>query len=399
MSRLLTLDDLAPGGLAGKRVFVRVDFNVPFEDGQVADTTRIESALPTIRELRRARARIILASHCGRPDGAPDPSYSLRTVASTLWQLLGASVRFAEDCVGPAARSVVSELADGDVCLLENLRFHAGEKANESAFADRLASLADVYVGDAFGAVHRAHASIVGVAERLESKVAGRLVEREVEILGGLLEAPDTPFVGILGGAKIDGKIETLSNLLPRLDTLLLGGGMANTFLAAKGHDLARSLVEADRIETAREILAAAEAAHTEVLLPQDLVITDDLDAPNQIETVGVDAVPDGTMAVDVGQWTRRAFVAACREAATLFWNGPLGVFEKPPFDAGTTAVAEGLGEGEGFTVVGGGETVAAVRRAGLADAIGHVSTGGGASLAFLAGKRLPGLAVLEENA
>lgn len=399
MSRLITLDDLEPGALRGARVFMRVDFNVPLDSGRVADTSRIEAALPTIRELVAARAKVVLGSHCGRPKGQVDPTLSLRPVASKLWELLGSSMRFAEDAIGPAAERVVAELGDGDVCLLENLRFHAGEKANDPAFAEQLAAHADFFVGDAFGAAHRAHASVVGVAERVKGRAAGRLMAREIDALGRLLSEPPTPFVGILGGAKIDGKIETLQNLLPRLDTLLLGGGMANTFLAARGHDLARSLVEDDRIDTAREILAAAEAAHTEVLLPQDLVVTDDLSAPKLIETVAPDAVAAGMMAVDVGQWTRRAFVAASQAAATLFWNGPLGVFEKPPFDAGTNAVADGLAGCEGFTVIGGGETVAAVRRAGGDQAVGHVSTGGGASLELLAGKHLPGVAVLEEPA
>lgn len=407
---LLTLDDLDFDGLAGTPVLVRVDFNVPlrWEDGgddgdgraEVVDATRLEESLPTLRELIGAGARLVLVSHCGRPSGSPDPRYSLRPVADALAGLLGRDVAFAEDCVGETAREAVERLDDGDIVLLENLRFHAGEKANDADFAGRLAELAEVYVGDAFGTAHRAHASVVGVPARLEKKAAGRLLVREVEALGRLLGDPEKPFVGILGGAKIEGKIDTLENLLPRLDVLLLGGGMANTFLAARGHDLAESLVEADRVELAKAILGRAAASETRVLLPTDLVVTNSLDSSpsgdRRVETVAAGAVPDGLMAVDVGPDTRRAFVAACAEARTLFWNGPLGVFETPPFDAGTTAVAEGLAGCSGFTVIGGGETVAAVRRAGVADSLSHVSTGGGASLELLAGKELPGVAALQ---
>lgn len=394
---LYTLDDLDHGALRGRRVLVRVDFNVPLRNGRVLDATRLEESLPTLQELQGAGARLVLVSHRGRPAGAPDESLSLKPVASVLAGLLGRDVAFAEDCVGGEAVRAVGQLGEGDVLLLENLRFHAGEKANDPGFADALAVMADVFVGDAFGTAHRAHASVVGVAERVEAKAAGRLMVKEVESLGRLLGEPDRPFVGILGGAKIEGKIDTLENLLPRLDVLLLGGGMANTFLAACGHDLQSSLVEADRIELAGEILARAEAAGTKVLLPTDLVVTDSLSEPARVETVAVGAVPEGLMAVDVGATTRAAFVEACKDAGTLFWNGPLGVFETPPFHEGTQAVAEGLAGCSGFTVIGGGETVAAVRRAGVAGSVSHVSTGGGASLELLAGKTLPGVAVLEK--
>ena len=396
MPALTTLDDLSAEDLRGRRVFVRVDFNVPLEDGRVMDDTRLREALPTLRELRAAGARVVLASHCGRPKGERNPLYSLRPAAERLAELLGAPVAFAEDCVGEVAESAVAAVEPGGLCLLENLRFYPGETANDPEFAGRLARLADVFVGDAFGTAHRAHASVVGVAERSEHKAAGRLLVREVKALGSLLESPEPPFVGILGGAKIEGKIDTLLNLLPRLDVLLVGGGMANTFLVAQGHDLARSLVETGRVETAREILQRASSASTRVVVPEDLVITDDLGSPGRIETVRVDQVPEGTLAVDIGEASRRRFADECRQAETLFWNGPLGVFEKPPFDAGTDAVAESLAKCPGFTVIGGGETVAAVRRAGVADQLGHVSTGGGASLALLAGKTLPGIAVLE---
>lgn len=398
MSPIYTLDDLEPAQLRGRRVLTRVDFNVPLKDGQVLDATRIEEALPTLQELRRAGARVILVSHCGRPKDAPDPKYSLRPVAVRLAEILGEPVVFGEDCIGEAAEKAVATVGDGGVCLLENLRFHPGETKNDPVFAAQLAALADVYVDDAFGAAHRAHASVVGVAERLAVRAAGRLLVREVVALGRLLGEPERPFVAILGGAKIEGKIDTLENLLPRLDILLLGGGMANTFLAAQGHDLARSLVETDRLDLAREILERAAAAETRVVLPTDLVVTDDLATPTRIETVAVEAVPARLMAVDVGPATRQTFVSRCQEARTLFWNGPLGVFEKPPFDAGTRTVAESLANCSGFTVVGGGETVAAVHQAGVAEKLGHVSTGGGASLELLEGKELPGVAAIPEE-
>ena len=407
MTTLWTLDDLPADALYGARVFVRVDFNVPLEDGRVADDTRLVEALPTLRELADAGAKLILASHCGRPKGSPDPRYSLRPVAERLAELLGEPVAFAPDCVGPEAEAVVAGLGPGEVCLLENLRFHAGETANEPGFADRLAALGEVFVGDAFGTVHRAHASVVGVPERLASrasgrpaKAAGRLVEREVAALSRLLDEPERPFVAILGGAKIEGKLDTIVNLLPRVDRLLLGGGMANTFLVARGHDLAGSLVDEERIDLARDLLRQAEEAGVEVLLPTDLVVAQDLDRPDGRRTVPVDGVPAGSKAFDVGPETRAAYARALEDARTIFWNGPLGVFEKPPFDEGTDAIARALVETareDAYTVLGGGETVAAAHRAGVTDRIDHVSTGGGASLELLAGKRLPGLTVLEK--
>jgi phosphoglycerate kinase len=401
MTDLLTLDDLdlTGGSLNGKRVFVRVDFNVPMSDsGEVGDTTRLEEALPTIRELSAAGARVLLASHHGRPKDGPDPRYSLRPVAAKLAELLGQPVRFASDCIGEEAEKVAAALAPGEVALLENVRFHKGETKNDPAFADQLAKLAEVFVDDAFGSAHRAHASVVGVAERLSRKAAGRLMEKEVTALGKLLGEPDRPFAALLGGAKIEGKIDTLENLLPRLDLLLLGGGMANTFLVSRGYDLGGSLFEPDRVDLARDILERAKSRGVEVLLPTDLVVTDDLGNPQRIETVPADRVPAGTKAVDVGPDTRAAFTEAVGRARTLFWNGPLGVFEKPPFDAGTRAVAQALASCPGFSVIGGGETVAAVHQAGVADRIGHVSTGGGASLEFLAGKELPGVAILRKG-
>jgi len=393
---LYTLDDL--GALRGRTVFVRVDFNVPLADGRVQDTTRIEAALPTLTGLIESGARIVLASHCGRPKGQVDPRFTLRPVAHELSRLLDRPVLFAGDCIGEAAAARVGELGDGGICLLENLRYHAGETANDPDFADALAALAEVYVNDAFGAAHRAHASVVGVAERLGDKAAGRLLVREVEVLGHLLDSPARPFAALVGGAKISGKVDTLVNLLPRLDQLILGGGMANTFLAARGHDLAASLVETDRIEMAAGILATAEASDVEVLLPEDLVVTDDFRQPSHIETVAADSIPPGTMAVDIGEESRARYAEAITASGTLFWNGPMGVFETPPFDRGTVALAGALAVADTYSVIGGGETVAAVRRVGVMDRLDHVSTGGGASLELLAGKPLPGVVALERR-
>ncbi|QQR74674.1 MAG: phosphoglycerate kinase [Holophagales bacterium] len=395
MTRMLTLEDLDLGSLDGVPVLVRVDFNVPMKEGRVLDDTRLVEALPTLRELVAAGAKLLLCSHCGRPKGERNLKYSLRPAAERLGELLGKPVAFAEDCLGEPVARVVAELPAGGVAVLENLRFYPGEEKNDPEFARALAAPARAYVDDAFGSAHRAHASVTGVLPHLPRKAAGRLMVREVEALGRLLGEPDRPFAAILGGAKIEGKIDTLENLLPRLDILMVGGGMANTFLAAQGHDLKASLVERERLDLARQILARATERGIEMLLPVDLVVTDSFDNPQRIETVTASAVPDGMLAVDVGPETRRRFAAAVGQARTLFWNGPLGVFEKPPFDAGTRAVAEALASCPGFTVIGGGETVAAAHQAGVAGRLGHVSTGGGASLEFLAGRELPGVAAL----
>jgi phosphoglycerate kinase len=365
MEPMRTLDDLDLDSLHSAVALVRVDFNVPLADGRVADSARLEAALPTLAELRR---------------------------------LLGAPVVFAEDCVGEAVERAASVLAPGSVALLENLRFHAGEKANDPEFAARLAAPADIFVNDAFGTAHRAHASTVGVAERFERRAAGRLLVREVDVLEALLADPERPFAAVLGGAKISGKAATLKNLLPRVDRVILGGAMANTFLVARGFELGRSLVEPERIELAREILAAAEERGVRVLLPTDLVVTDDLARPGRIETVAATAVPAELMAVDIGPESSAAIATELATARTIFWNGPMGVFEQPPFDTGTKALARSVAAGSGRSVIGGGETLAAARRAGVAERIGHVSTGGGAALKLLAGQRLPGIEILRRS-
>lgn len=393
MSRYRTLDDLE--SISGRVALVRVDFNVPMSEGRVADDTRIRAALPTLTELRKRGARLVLLSHRGRPKGEPDPALSLEPVARHLAGILDTPVSFAPVPTGAAAAETVGALPEGGVAMLENLRFSAGEKSNDPDFATALAALGDLYVNDAFGTAHRAHASVVGVAELFEERAAGRLLELEIRALSGLLESPDRPFVGIVGGAKIEGKIQTLVNLLPRLDALAVGGGMANTFLTAQGFNLARSLVEHERLDLAHDLIEQAEASGTDLLLPPDLVVTDDLESPRRIETVPPSEVPDKTLAVDIGPNARSAISDLVSTAGTVFWNGPLGVFEKPPFDAGTLAAAQALGSCSGWTVIGGGETVAAAHRAGVINKLGHVSTGGGASLELLAGKQLPGVAVL----
>ena len=394
---------LADGSLdlRGRRVVVRVDFNVPMANGQVLDATRLHEAAPTIRTLRDAGARVVLLSHRGRPRGRVDPELSLRPVADALAKVLDRAVAFAADCVGPAAREAVAALGDGAVCLCENLRFHAGEEANDPALATELAALGDIYVNDAFGAAHRAHASTAAVCDRMDQVFSGLLLDRELRQLHRLLDDPPRPFVLIVGGAKIRGKIDALFHLLPLVDRVLVGGGMSNTFLAARGVDLGSSLVESEALDLAVAIEAETVARGAELLLPTDLVVTDSLAAPaeeRRHRTTPADGgVPAGWLAVDIGPAARDAFAGATADAATLFWNGPMGVFETPPFDAGSRAVARAVAACPGFTAVGGGETVAAVKLEGLADRIDHVSTGGGASLALLAGKELPAVEALRK--
>ena len=381
--------------LDGRRLFLRVDFNVPMEEGRVGDPTRIVETLPTVRLALEAGARVICASHLGKPKGKPNPALSLAPVATEFAARLGRPVRFASDCVGAEVEELSRGLQAGEVLLLENLRFHAGEEANDPDFARGLAALADVYVDDAFGAAHRAHASVVGVPGLVPEKGAGLLLEREVRALTRLLR-PERPFAAILGGAKISGKIDTLRALARTADALLVGGGMANHFVRAIGLSVGRSLLEEDKVPLAREILDFCKKEGKAVAIPSDFVVAKSPDDGASARTVGISAIPPDLMALDVGQKTIEQFERLLAPVRTIFWNGPMGVFEKPPFDRGTKALAMLLAESDAFTVVGGGESVAAANEAGVADRFGHVSTGGGASLEFLTAGTLPGLEALE---
>ena len=384
---------------AGKRVLMRVDFNVPVAGGEVTDDTRIVAALPTIRYLLQKRARLVLCSHLGRPKGGPDPKYSLKPVRARLARLLRQDVAWADDCVGPEAERAASALADGGVLLLENLRFHPEEEKNDPGFAKALARLGECYVNDAFGTAHRAHASTEGVTHFLKPAVAGFLMKTELDYLGTALESPKRPFVAVLGGAKISGKIDVLTALLGKVDRLLIGGAMMFTFLKAQGKPVGRSLVEDDRLDLARELLATARSRGVELVLPTDCIASTAPDgsapsAPKPIEQLGANE-----MGVDIGPETLAAFTARLRDAKTVVWNGPMGIFEVPAFAAGTMGVAKVLAPLKAMgavTVVGGGDSVAAVQQSGLAERFSHLSTGGGASLEFLEGKVLPGVAALD---
>jgi phosphoglycerate kinase len=380
--------------VAGKRVFLRVDFNVPVKDGRVADDSRIVDTLPTVKLLRDRGARLVLASHFGRPKGKREEKFSLKPVALKLAELLGAPVHFADDCIGPQVQAEIEELAPGDLLLLENLRFHPGEENNDPAFAAGLARGMDAYVDDAFGAAHRAHASVVGVPGLLTAKAAGLLMQAEVSHLSKLLD-PERPYAAILGGAKISGKLEPLRALAQTADVLLVGGGMANHFVKAIGLSVGRSLLEEDQVPVAREILDLCREKGKTIALPSDFVVARSAEDGSAAKTVSLQRIPDDGMALDIGPKTVEQFGRLLLPARTIFWNGPMGVFEKPPFDRGTMAVARMLAESKAVTVVGGGESVQAVRLAGVADKITHVSTGGGASLEFLSGIELPGLKAL----
>jgi phosphoglycerate kinase len=398
-----TIDDL---GVAGRRVFVRADLNVPLEGGTITDDGRIRAAVPTIGRLAEAGAKVIVASHLGRPKGAPDPQFSLAPVAGRLGELLGRDVAFATDTVGESAKSTVGALADGQVAVLENLRFNAGETskddAERGAFADSLATLADVYVGDGFGAVHRRHASVYDLPARLPH-AAGGLIATEVGVLRKLTEDVERPYAVVLGGAKVSDKLGVIDHLLERADRILVGGGMAYTFLKAQGHEIGASLLQEDQIPAVQGYLKRAEERGVEFVLPVDVVAAagfPDLrtKAPSEPVTVAADAIPAGLMGLDIGPRSQELYAAKLADAATVFWNGPMGVFEHPDYAEGTRAVAQALIDSPAFTVVGGGDSAAAVRILGFdEEAFGHISTGGGASLEYLEGKTLPGLAALED--
>lgn len=378
----------------GKKVLVRVDFNVPIKEGKVTDDTRITSALPTINYLLENGAAVILCSHLGRPKGEPDPAYSMAPVADHLATLISAPVKFAEDCIGPLAETAAANLKAGEVLVLENTRFNAGETKNDPEISKALASLADLYVNDAFGSAHRAHSSTAGVADYLPA-AAGFLLQKEIQYLGNAIADPVRPFVAILGGAKISDKIGVIKNLLTKADKILIGGGMANTFLKAQGYELADSLVEAEVLDLAKELL---DESTGKLVLPVDLVLADAFDAEAKMQTMDLTDIPVGWRVLDIGPKTVAAFGDIIKDAGTIVWNGPMGVFEFPKFAVGTFAVAKAVAESQAVSIIGGGDSVAAINQSGLESKITHISTGGGASLEILEGIELPGLSALDDK-
>ena len=387
--------------VAGKRVLCRCDFNVPTKDGKITSDKRIVAALPTIQYLVKHGARVILCSHMGKPKNGPDPAFSLQVVAERLSELLGQPVKMAKDVVGESAQSLAASLKDGEVMLLENTRFEKGETKNDPELSRKLASMADIFVNDAFGTAHRAHASTAGVADYLPA-VCGYLVQKEVSIMGKALADPERPFVAILGGAKVSDKLNVINNLLEKVDTLIIGGGMAYTFVAAKGYGIGKSLFDAEKVDYCKDMMKKAEEKGVKLLLPIDTVVAADfpnpIDGPVEVKTVPVDQIPADMEGLDIGEKTRELFADAVKNAKTVVWNGPMGVFENPTLAKGTIAVAQALADSSATTIVGGGDSAAACEQLGFADKITHISTGGGASLEFLEGLELPGIACLQDK-
>ena len=389
-----TVEDI---NVSGKKVLVRCDFNVPLKDGEITSDKRIVASLPTIKYLIDHNAKVILCSHLGRPKGEFKPEFSLAPVAKRLSELLGKEVKMAKDVVGESAQALAAELKDGDVMLLENVRFHAEETKNDPEFSKALASLAEIYVNDAFGSAHRAHSSTTGVADYLPA-VCGYLIQKEIEFMGGALENPKRPLVAILGGAKVSDKIGVINNLLDKVDTLIVGGGMAYTFFVAKGYHVGTSLVEEDKVELAKDMMNKAAEKGVKFLLPIDNVVGKEFDADTEYQTINSDEFPEGWMGLDIGPKTRALFADAVKGSGTVIWNGPMGVSEWEHFANGTIAVATAVAESGAISIIGGGDSAAAVQKLGFADKMSHISTGGGASLEFLEGKELPGIAALNDK-
>ena len=394
MNSKMTMQDV---DLKGKRVFCRVDFNVPMDDGKVADDTRIRAALPTIQYLSEQGAKVILASHLGRPKGEVKDEFRLTAAGKRLAELLGKPVNKLDDSVGSTVEKQVSEMKEGDVVLLENVRFHAGEEKNDPELAKQFAALADVFVNDAFGAAHRAHATTAGIAEYLPS-VQGLLLEKELDVLGKALSEPERPFTAIIGGAKVKDKIGVIDHLLDKVDNLLIGGGLSYTFTKAQGHEIGDSLVEEDKIELAQSFIQKAKEKGVNLYLPIDVTVADSFSEQAETKIVSVDAMEKGWMGLDIGPKTAELYDSVIRDSKLIIWNGPMGVFEMAPFENGTKRVAQAMANTKGFTIIGGGDSAAAVEKFEVADKMDHISTGGGASLEFMEGKELPGVAALNER-